>query len=67
MEQITTIGIDLAENVFQLHGVTLKGEVALRWQLRRSQMLDFFGRLSPCLIGAALTPDIHPAETRAGG
>jgi transposase len=51
MVHITTIGLDLAKNVFQLHGVTAQGEVALRCQSRRSQMLEFFEQLPPCLIG----------------
>jgi transposase len=51
MEGITTIGVDLAKTVFQLHGVTADGSVALRRQLRRSQVLMFFGRLPPCLVG----------------
>ena len=51
MEQPVTIGIDLAKNVFQVHGVGSEGRVVLRRKLRRAQMLVFFGRLSPCLIG----------------
>jgi transposase len=49
MEQITTIGRDLAKDVFQLHGVMAQGEVAPRGQLRRPRMLVFFARLPPCL------------------
>lgn len=59
MEQITTIGLDLAKNVFQLHGVTAQGEVALRRQLRRSRIPDFFGRLPPCLIGMEACAGAH--------
>lgn len=51
MEDITTIGVDLAKSVFPLHGVATDGTVALRRQLRRSQVLAFFDRQSPCLIG----------------
>lgn len=51
MGEITPIGVDLAKSVFQLHGVTADGTVALRRQLRRSQVLEFFGRLPPCLVG----------------
>ena len=49
--QATTIGIDIAKNVFQLHGVDTDGKVVLVRQLRRVQMVEFFTELSPCLIG----------------
>ena len=47
----TTVGLDLAKNVFQLHGVDEVGEVMVRRALRRRQMMPFFGKLDPCLIG----------------
>lgn len=59
MGEITTIGVDLAKNVFQLHGVTAEGTVTLRRQLRRRQVLEFFGRLSPCLIGMEACAGAH--------
>lgn len=49
--QITTIGLDLAKRVFQVHAVAASGDVVVRKALRRSQVLPFFTRLSPCLIG----------------
>jgi transposase len=49
--KITTIGIDLAKNVFQVHGVDERGKNVLRKQLRRSQMALFFANLPSCLIG----------------
>lgn len=49
--EITTIGLDLAKNFFQVHGVDAGGRVVVRKALRRSQMLPFFSRLSPCLVG----------------
>lgn len=49
--QATTIGIDIAKNVFQLHGVDTNGNVVLVRQLRRGQMVGFFTKLAPCLIG----------------
>ena len=49
--QITTIGLDLAKRVFQVHAVDASGDVVVRKALRRSQVLTFFTRLSPCLIG----------------
>lgn len=48
---ITTVGIDLAKNVFQLHAVDVRGKTVLRKQLRRSEVSRFFTNLSPCLIG----------------
>jgi len=48
--EITTIGLDLAKNVFQVHGVNATGEVVMRKALRRSQMLPFFRKLPPCLV-----------------
>lgn len=51
MKEITTIGLDIAKNAFQVHGVNEEGAVVVRRQLRRSQVLPFFRKLSPCLIG----------------
>jgi transposase len=48
---ITTVGIDLAKNVFQVHGVDARGKVVLRKQLRRAQVAVFFANLPSCLIG----------------
>jgi transposase len=59
MGEITTIGVDLAKNVFPLHGGTAEGTVTLRRQLRRSQVPEFFGRLSPCLIGMEACAGAH--------
>ena len=50
--QISTIGIDIAKNVFQVHGVDAAGKPVLKKQLRRGQMLEFFGRLPPCFSSA---------------
>src|ERR1700704_5772390 len=49
--QITTIGLDLAKNVFQVHGIDATGQVVVRKSLRRSQMLPFFAKLPSCLVG----------------
>ncbi len=59
MGEITTIGVDLAKNVLQLHGVKVDGTVALRRQLRRSQVLEFFGHLPPCLVGMEACAGAH--------
>lgn len=57
--QITTIGIDLAKNVFQVHGVSEHGKAVLRKQLRRDQMAAFFANLPPCLIGMEACGGAH--------
>ena len=57
--KITTIGIDLAKSVFQLHGVDAHGKVGLKKQLRRTQMLSFFANREPCLIGMEAGAGAH--------
>ncbi len=49
--KITTIGLDLAKNVFQVHGIDTAGAAVVRGALRRGRMLTFFSELEPCLIG----------------
>ena len=49
--EITTVGLDLAKNVFQVHAISITGEVVVRRALRRAQMAPFFRKLAPCLIG----------------
>ena len=49
--QVTTVGLDLAKNIFQVHGITGDGEVVFNRALRRAQLLKFFERLDPCLVG----------------
>lgn len=49
--EVTTIGIDLAKHVFQIHGVDAAGGIVLRKALRRAQVLPFFAKLAPCLVG----------------
>jgi transposase len=56
---IKRIGIDLAKQVFQVHGVDHQEKVVLRKQLRRSQMLAFFAKLAPCLIGMEACSSAH--------
>lgn len=59
MGEITTIGLDIAKNVFQLHGVDADGQIVLRKSLRRGQMQPFFEALSPCLIGMEACATAH--------
>ena len=51
METVTTIGLDIAKSVFQVHGVDAVGQVVIRRQLKRRFVLSFFEKLSPCLVG----------------
>ena len=57
--KITTVGIDLAKNLFQLHGVNEHGKVVIKKQLRRDQMAEFFVTLPPCLVGMEACGSAH--------
>ena len=57
--QITTIGLDIAKNVFQVHGIDADEKVVVRKQLRRVQMLAFFEALPPCLVGMEACASSH--------
>ena len=57
--QITTLGIDLAKSVFQLHGVDAEGSVVLRKKLRRGGVLDFLRNLPPCRVGMEACASSH--------
>lgn len=56
---VTTTGLDLAKNIFQIHGVTDEGDVAFNKPLRRAQILPFFAKLQPCLIGMEACSSAH--------
>lgn len=55
----TTIGLDLAKSVFQVHGVSSEGQVTVRRKLRRSELMNFFGGLPACLIGMEACATAH--------
>jgi transposase len=57
--QVTTIGLDIAKNVFQVHGVDAAERVVIRKQLRRSHVLAFFKALPPCLVGMEACATAH--------
>ncbi len=59
MSEVITIGLDLAKNVFQLHGVDASGEIVIRRQLRRARVLPFFAKLPPCLVGMEASATAH--------
>src|SRR3989344_2869845 len=59
MQEVAVVGLDLAKNVFQVHGIDAAGVVVVRKQLRRSQVLPFFEGLSPCLVGIEACASAH--------
>ena len=59
MQQITTIGLDLAKQVFQIHGAEADGSAVTSQKLRRASVLDFFKKLSPCLVGMEACGGAH--------
>lgn len=69
MRAVTTIGLDIANSVFQVHGIDAEGKVVVRQQLRRSRVLAFFKKLSPCLFGieACASPHNWSRELQALG
>ncbi len=69
MGEVSTIGVDIAKSVFQVHGVDGSGAVVMRKRVRRSKVLEFFGGLSPCLVGIEACPSAHywSRELRALG
>jgi len=56
---ITTIGVDLAKSVFQLHGIDSSGKVLIKKQIKRAQMAEYFVNLKPCLIGMEACGSAH--------
>jgi transposase len=59
MQTVTTIGLDIAKSVFQVHGVDAAGQVVIRRQLKRRYVLAFFQKLSPCLVGIEACASSH--------
>jgi transposase len=59
MQAITTIGLDIAKSVFQVHGVDAEGTVVVRRQLKRRYVLAFFQKLPPCLVGIEACASSH--------
>lgn len=57
--KLATVGIDLAKNVFQVHGIDERGKAVMKKQLRRDQMANFFVNLPPCLIGMEACGGAH--------
>ena len=59
MQTVTTIGLDIAKSVFQVHGVDAAGQVVIRRQLKRRYLLAFFQKLPPCLVGIEACASSH--------
>ena len=59
MQTITTIGLDIAKSVFKVHGVDANGQVVIRRQLKRRNILAFFQKLPPCLVGIEACASSH--------
>src|SRR5277367_2882492 len=59
MGEISTIGLDIAKAVFQVHGVDGEGAVVIRKRISRAKMLEFFTELPPCLVGIEACPSAH--------
>jgi transposase len=59
MNKISTIGLDLAKHVFQVHGIDERGDVVVRKPLRRSAVLKFFANLTPCTVGIEACASAH--------
>jgi hypothetical protein len=59
MSEITTIGLDIAKHVFQVHGIDAQGTTVLRKRLRRGQVLAFFSRIPRCVVGLEACATAH--------
>jgi len=59
MQTVTTIGLDIAKSVFQVHGIDAEGNVLIRRQLKRRFVLSFFEKLQPCLVGIEACASSH--------
>ena len=59
MGEVSTIGLDIAKSVFQVHGVDVAGAVVIRKRVSRAKVLEYFGDLPPCLVGIEACPSAH--------
>src|ERR1700675_1488547 len=59
MQAVTTIGLDIAKSVFQVHGIDAEGKVLIRRKLKRRYLLAFFEKLQPCLVGIEACATSH--------
>ena len=59
MGEVSTIGLDIAKSVFQIHGVDAGGAVVIRKRITRAKLLEFFASLPACLVGIEACPSAH--------
>jgi transposase len=59
MGEVSTIGLDIAKSVFQVHGVDIAGAIVIRKRISRAKVLEYFGELPPCLVGIEACPSAH--------
>src|SRR6516165_6977492 len=59
MGEVSTIGLDIAKSIFQIHGVDADGVVMIRKRIRRAKLLEFFAALPACLVGIEACPTAH--------
>ena len=59
MGEVSTIGLDIAKSVFQVHGVDGAGAVMIRKRISRAKLVEYFGELPPCLVGIEACPSAH--------
>ena len=59
LSSVTTVGLDLAKHVFQVHGVDASGRVVVAKAIRRNKLLEFFASLPPCLVGLEASGSAH--------
>src|SRR5215475_9173415 len=66
MGEVSTIGLDIAKSVFQIHGVDVSGAAVMRRRITRAKLLDFFASLPACLVGVEACPSAHYWSRRLG-
>src|ERR1700751_4532740 len=66
MGEVSTIGLDIAKSVFQVHGVDVDGAVVMRKRISRAKLLEFFATLPACLVGVEACPTAHYWSRRLG-
>src|SRR5215468_10202114 len=67
MQAVTTIGLDIAKSIFQVHGVDAEGKVVVRRKLKRRYVVAFFQKLPPCLVGIEACASSHHLVARTPG
>jgi transposase len=67
MGEVSTIGVDIAKSVFQIHGVDAEGAVVIRRRIGRAKVLELFTDLPPCLVGMDASLAWKPAQRRTSG